>query len=171
MEPRSISLPGDIPEEWCPPVPDNGWKVIVLHHSASDFGGAKTFDTWHREKNGWDELGYHFVIGNGTDTPDGTVEVGSRWRKQKYGAHAMSEDGFYNHYGIGICVVGNFEHSTPTPEQMESLRRLMVFLMDRYQIGADQVYGHQEVKGNDTLCPGRYFPLDSLRYWLFNACK
>ena len=42
------------------------------------------------QAKGWDELGYHFVIGNGTDTRDGQVEVGSRrdlymrlWRHER----------------------------------------------------------------------------------------
>jgi 5-methylcytosine-specific restriction endonuclease McrA len=37
------------------------------------------FDRSHRDK-GWDELGYHFVIGNGTSSGDGVVEVGTRWQ-------------------------------------------------------------------------------------------
>ena len=49
-------------------------RAIVIHHSATDRGGAKAFDEYHRKKNGWDELGYHFVIGNGTDTPDGCAD-------------------------------------------------------------------------------------------------
>src|SRR5579863_9129173 len=53
---------------WLPPHPSDRWQCIVIHHSASDVGGAERFDRWHRAK-GWDELGYHFVIGNGTDTP------------------------------------------------------------------------------------------------------
>ncbi|MFQ5589758.1 MAG: peptidoglycan-binding protein, partial [Phycisphaerae bacterium] len=51
------------------------WTTIVIHHSATETGGASLFDRFHR-KRGWDGLGYHFVIGNGTDTPDGLIEVG-----------------------------------------------------------------------------------------------
>ena len=67
----------------------------------------------HRRDNQWDELGYHFVIGNGTHTGDGQVEVGSRWGKQKHGAHCKTPDNYYNDHGIGICLVGNFENSNP----------------------------------------------------------
>ena len=38
------------------------WTTIVLHHSATPSGNASLFDKFHRGK-GWDELGYHFVIG------------------------------------------------------------------------------------------------------------
>ena len=57
------------------------WTCIVIHHSATDEGNAERFDRMHKAK-GWDELGYDFVIGNGTDTRDGQVEVGPRWPVQ-----------------------------------------------------------------------------------------
>src|SRR5438270_9583625 len=56
--------------EWFPPHSSDRWTCIVIHHSASEEGGADRFDEWHRQR-GWDELGYHFVIGNGTDTAMG----------------------------------------------------------------------------------------------------
>jgi hypothetical protein len=96
--------------------PANQWRWIVVHHSATVSGGAARFDKLHREK-GWDELGYHFVIGNGTDTRDGQIEVGSRWVKQKRGAHTKTADNRFNDYGIGICLVGNFNYDRPTAEQ------------------------------------------------------
>jgi N-acetyl-anhydromuramyl-L-alanine amidase AmpD len=64
--------------------------------------------------------------------------------------------------------VGNFEHSTPTPKQMASLRRLLKFLMNRYDISPELIYGHKEVPESSTDCPGEYFPLVGLRYWLMN---
>ena len=60
---------------WVPPVAARPWRWIVVHHSDTTTGGAAAFDKMHREK-GWDELGYDFVIGNGSDTGDGQVEVG-----------------------------------------------------------------------------------------------
>jgi hypothetical protein len=163
-----IPVPAVIaPANWYPPVRDNCWKVIVVHHSASETGGARAFDVAHRAR-GWDELGYHFVIGNGTDTPDGYVEVGPRWFKQKHGAHCKTPDNFYNDYGIGICLVGNFDETSPSPKQMESLRKLVTFLMQRYQLSPGSIYGHGEVRGTATDCPGRYFPMVSLRYSLSN---
>ena len=138
------------------------WTCIVIHHSAGDSGGAATFDVFHRGVRGWDELGYHFVIGNGTDTGDGQIEVGSRWRKQKHGAHCKTSDNFFNDRGIGICLVGNFDKYHPTPAQMDSLERLVRFLMVRCDIPLDQVLTHGLVTGK-TACPGRYFPLAALK--------
>ena len=52
-------------------------------------------------------LAYHFVIGNGTDTQDGQIEMGSRWLKQLQGGHVKNH--YINEVGIGICLVGNFK--------------------------------------------------------------
>src|SRR5262245_42419282 len=102
------SVASAIPKEWIPRVAPRPWKWIVIHHSATPTGGAAVFDKMHRDK-GWDELGYDFVIGNGTDSGNGQVEVGSRWPKQKWGAHAKTPNNEYNERGIGICLVGNFD--------------------------------------------------------------
>jgi hypothetical protein len=151
---------GAIPKDWVPHVPLRSWQAIVIHHSATPAGGAVRFDREHREK-GWDELGYDFVIGNGTDTGDGQVEVGSRWVKQKIGAHAKTPDNWYNEHGIGICLVGNFDGDRPTAAQMRSVARLVSYLMKTYHIPADRVIGHGDTKPTD--CPGRHLHVAEVR--------
>src|SRR5205809_827024 len=84
-----------------------------LRDAGSASGSAAEFDKYHRSK-GWDGLGYHFVIGNGTGSGDGQVEVGYRWKRQMVGAHAGNAE--YNQRGIGICLVGDFQNGhNPTP--------------------------------------------------------
>lgn len=138
---------------WMPKAGARPWRWIVIHHSATYAGGALRFDKEHRA-NGWDELGYHFVIGNGSDTRDGLVEVGPRWVKQKHGAHAKTPNNQFNDYGIGICVVGNFDSGRPSPQQMKALTSLVAHLMQRYNIPANRVIGHEDT-GRSTACPGR----------------
>ena len=138
------------------------WTTIVLHHSATAIGGARRFDKFHRESNGWEELGYHFVIGNGTDTPDGLVEIGSRWHKQKHGAHCKTPNNYYNDHGIGICLVGDFTRTSPTPRQIAAARDLVRFLTHACRIPADRVTTHGAVT-RKTECPGRHFPLGGIR--------
>jgi hypothetical protein len=149
---------------------DSGWEVpitrswrhIVIHHSASASGSAAEFDKYHREHNGWDGLGYHFVIGNGNGTGDGVVEVGYRWPRQMQGAHAGTAE--YNQAGIGICLVGDFENGgPPTARQMASMMRLVRFLQAKAGIGAGHVIGHGEVPGKKTDCPGKFLSIDSVR--------
>jgi N-acetylmuramoyl-L-alanine amidase len=156
-------LPGftGIPREWTPATKANAWQWIVIHHSATPTGGAAAFDKMHKAK-GWDELGYHFVVGNGTDTRDGQVEVGGRWPRQKWGAHAKTPDNRFNDYGIGICLVGNFDNQRPSDEQMKSLSRLVAHLMKTYHIPADRVVGHGDT-GKPTDCPGRLMNIAQVR--------
>lgn len=130
------------------------WRYIVIHHSATPSGSADSFDHYHREKKGWDRgLGYHFVIGNGNGTSNGAVEIGHRWTSQIDGAHAGSAE--YNEHGIGICLVGDFEVSSPTNEQISSLAELVRGLQQLCNIPSENIVLHRHVR--DTSCPGRNF--------------
>jgi N-acetyl-anhydromuramyl-L-alanine amidase AmpD len=152
--------PGTSEAAWKPTGPERRWQYIVIHHSASPSGSADKFNREHIAK-GWDELGYHFVIGNGTDTADGAVEIGPRWGKQKHGAHCkVLGHPEYNDVGIGICLVGNFDVTHPSEAQMASLARLVKFLMARYDIPRSRIYGHGQLKPTD--CPGRNFNYNDL---------
>ncbi|MBI3097986.1 MAG: N-acetylmuramoyl-L-alanine amidase [Planctomycetes bacterium] len=137
------------------------WRHIVLHHSATEDGSAAKFDAEHK-KRGWDGLGYHFVIGNGRGAGDGQIEVGWRWRQQREGAHAGTGNVEYNRYGIGICLVGNFEKKAPSAKQIESCIRLMKYLMARCAIPPKEVVGHKTVRPAPTDCPGRLFPMGDI---------
>ena len=139
------------------------WQFIVLHHSAEPNGGYASIDRFHREVRGWDECGYHFVIGNGTESGDGEIEVGSRWTKQKHGAHTKPPGhDEYNELGIGICLIGNCNSSPPTAKQVEAARRLVAFLQGRFGVPASGIITHGDVEDAHTDCPGRYFPLDRI---------
>jgi hypothetical protein len=140
------------------------WTHIIIHHSATDFGNAEMIDRMHRQKS-WDELGYHFVIDNGNGGSGGAIEVGSRWTKQKHGAHTRVDPGdanYWNEHGIGICLVGNFEKKAPSAAQMASAARLVAFLMQECNIPRQNVLGHGQVPGAQTACPGRRFSYDDL---------
>ena len=165
--PGRSGLQGELPHQgawgeaaWAPAGPERRWQFIVVHHSATPSGSAAEFNRMHIAK-GWDELGYHFVIGNGTGSRDGEVEVGSRWETQKHGAHCkVLGHPEYNDVGIGICLVGNFGVTHPSESQMASLARLVRFLMNRYDIPRTRIYGHGQLKPTD--CPGRNFSYGDL---------
>jgi hypothetical protein len=136
------------------------WRWIVIHHSATQTGSAASFHREHRER-GWEGLGYHFVIGNGTGSGDGQVEVGYRWARQSRGAHAGEL--LYNEYGIGICLVGDFETAHPTSRQMASLTSLVRFLQGKCGIPLANIIGHDDVPGKKTRCPGKNFSVPLFR--------
>lgn len=157
--------PGVRIERMCaidPSVRVRPWTHIVLHHSADDVGDAAAFDRTHRRR-GWRRgLGYDFVIGNGTLSGDGEIEVGDRWRRQETGAHCKA-DGM-NRKAIGICFVGNFETGGgPSAAQLLAGAELIQHLAARFAIPPENILGHGRVNGAKTLCPGKHFPIDFFR--------
>ncbi len=159
----------DIPADWIPPKSlEKRWIAIVIHHSATPFGNAEIFDEWHRERNHWDGVGYDFVIGNGTDSADGQVEVTFRWKQQKTGAHVGGTyKNWANRDAIGICLVGNFNETLPSRKQMDALLKLVRFLQKRYAIPKQNIYGHNTTPGSRiTDCPGKNFSIDKFKSML-----
>ena len=142
-----------------PPPPGPQWQWIVVHHSAGPEGNAAVFDQWHRQR-GWDELGYHFVIGNGHGSGDGQVEVGPRWAQQRAGAHCHTPSDRFNRHGIGVCLVGDFSKAGahPTPAQRAALVDLCVARCRDQSIPPDHILGHRDAQTTEgrstTECPG-----------------
>ncbi len=140
------------------------WEYIVIHHSATEIGSARLFHQAHLSRRGFQRgLGYHFVIANGTDsTRDGQIQTypGIRWQRQWDGAHTR---GRTNSVGIGICLVGNFENSTPSRRQMDALIQLTTHLAYKYDIPLASIKGHKDFVNNTTKCPGRNFPWAEFR--------
>lgn len=144
---------------WLPPGGiSNRWKYIVIHHSANNRDTPDKIRDWHVRGRGWDELGYHFVIGNGVAYPDGQIYVGNRWKKQMHGAHCKTPGNEYNDHGIGICLIGDFQSARPTQKQIASLARLITFLTQKTGIPESRVKTHGGIT-HKTACPGRNFSL------------
>ncbi len=160
---RVSSLVYDPNDLFTPPKADRSWRYIVLHHSAHETGSYAQLDRDHREELGTKGCGYHFVIGNGSESPDGQIEVAQRWSDQKGGAHcrdAKLPD--VNDYGIGICLIGDLDQSEPTPKQIEAAQSLVEYLKDRYQIRVENVGTHNVLAQNPTACPGKHFPTQAI---------
>jgi hypothetical protein len=145
----------------------NRWKYIIVHNSGTRQGNARIFDYYHRYvrkmPNG---LAYQFVIGNGTSSGNGQIEIGNRWVRQLNGGHVHSD--YLNYISLGICLVGDFNRDLPTKAEYEALDELIRYLRrrvgkvdGRYSI----VRGHKEINPRPTDCPGNRFPLT----WLHRA--
>ncbi len=142
---------------------DRPWRYIVLHHSASASGNYDQIDGEHRKLLGIDGCGYHFVIGNGTGSDDGQIEVSQRWNNQKQGAHtrnARTHDA--DEYGIGICLVGDFDQQPPSARQLAATQALIAYLSKRYNIAPGNVRTHAHLAATKTVCPGKYFPNEAM---------
>lgn len=141
------------------PVQRARWKFVIVHNSGTRQGSARVFDYYHRRvrrmRNG---LAYHFVIGNGTSTRDGQIEIGDRWTRQARGGHVHSD--YMNNIGLGICLVGDFNRHQPTRAQLEATEELIKYLQDRCGSGRLAVRPHREVNPPRwaTDCPGDVFP-------------
>jgi hypothetical protein len=157
--PKPVAKPTEIEPGpgWIPTCGERPWRYVVLHHSDDTAGCCSKYDKIHRGK-GWENgCGYHFIVGNGSMTADGQVEVGPRWVSQIQGAHAKTPDNRFNEEGVGIVLVGDFEHGPgPSRVQYDSAVRLTRWLMARYHIPLDRVLRHQDAKA--TACPGKNFP-------------
>ncbi len=136
------------------------WKRIIVHHSAIKYGNAAIYDRAHRKRGMQNGLAYHFVVGNGIDSGDGEIEVGPRWRRQLLGGHVKNYR--INLTAVGICLVGNFEEAHPSRNQLEAFTQLMDWLRGSVLPNAANFAGHREIRGEQTICPGRHFPLAAM---------
>ena len=123
---------------------------IIIHCAATKPSmdiGYNEIRKWHVDQNGWDDVGYHFIIKR-----NGQYEKG---RPEGYsGAHAPSHNG----RSIGICLVGGMaEDGGPennfTLEQFLTLKDLVNMIMDKYS-DITEILGHCDVQDNKPNCPG-----------------
>ncbi len=139
-----------------PLYPSKKWKYIIIHHSATDEGNSLYFDQYHLSR-GWEGVGYHFIINNGSKgKQDGQIEVSPRWLKQKNGAHCNADN--MNERSIGICLVGDFNSESVSEKQLDALVYLTDKLRKYYKIPLKRIMGHGQVRGAKTECPGKKFP-------------
>jgi hypothetical protein len=153
------ALPSKIPD-----VPDSydwDYGVVVIHHSGrSGESDPNAVQVKHMNKNGWDDVGYHFMVNAG-----GTVYEGRRLIYK--GSHTENA----NTGKVGILVMGNFDKagwlgflgSTPSASQLAGVTRLVIALKGLFPT-LTTLGGHKDYK-KSTECPGTelYSRLDDLR--------
>jgi hypothetical protein len=130
---------------------------IFIHHSASDWGDAKLIDSWHKQQ-GWQSIGYHFVVLNGYRTSEnfkegkvnkeiiGLIEKGRNI--ESVGSHVLG----HNTGSIGICLI--HDKQPYTEKQLESYRHFAAMLAKLYNVKVENIKGHYEADKNKPLCPG-----------------
>ena len=97
---------------------------------------------------GWDNAAYRWVI-----ETSGVIEEGHAWNE--IGNHVKG----LNSTSEGICLMGRGRY---TPEQWDSLRRLLIARLDAHSLSPAQIFGHYQLdKHNDPpkTCPCFDVPL------------
>lgn len=144
--------------------------TIIIHCSDSEFGDAATIREWHTlpppKGNGWQDIGYHFVILNGyrkgssfrakiLDCEKGAIELGRP--VELSGAHCQD----HNKTSIGICLIGKLNFSS---YQLNALDELVFDLTFKYP-SIKKIYGHCEMdSARGKTCPN--LPMDQIREFL-----
>lgn len=120
---------------------------IVIHCSATEEGKAfraADIKRWHVRDNGWQDIGYHYVI-----CLDGTLDKGRSIKKA--GAHVKG----HNKNSIGICLIGGLRNGKPastyTQKQFTTLNYLVHKLINRFPQA--EVLGHKDFPGVSKACP------------------
>ncbi len=135
-----------------PRYPTSHWRTITVHHSGTLQGSARNFDRDHKRRK-MGGLFYHFVIGNGTASGDGRVEVGYRWQRQ---IKANRPD------DVQICLVGNFDIQNVSEAQFNTLVHMIQAIQAEYNIPTRNIRQHCDIPGKHTDCPGKKFPFGRL---------
>ncbi len=143
--------------------PVRTWKYLVIHHTATSSGSVDSIHRAHSQRrdaagNPWSGIGYHFLIGNGNGMGDGEIQSTFRWQDQLSGTHAGDRQ--FNDFGIGVCLVGNFEENGPTSAQVKAVGELVSLLKHQFGLTEKQILKHGDLKA--TACPGRLFPFQEI---------
>jgi len=142
---------------------------VIVHHtvtSNTDPNPAATVRAiyaWHTQGNGWNDIGYNFLIDQSGRVYEGRFSRSYRPGEEPtgesadrlgvVGAHAVNN----NTGTIGIAMLGTFTTASPTQAQQDSLARLAAWSADRNGIdplAAGAVVGHSDV--GETDCPGEF---------------
>lgn len=121
---------------------------IIVHcsYTPADMDiGAKTINDWHVNGNGWDSIGYHYVIRRNGDVEKGREDSVT-------GAHARG----HNHHSLGICLIGGKDGKEDksvfnfNQQQMTVLGELVEKLLGKYPDSL--VIGHRDVSSKECPC-------------------
>lgn len=133
-------------------------RGIVLHTvGVKGDASAAAIRRYHREVNGWRDIGYHFLV-----RKNGLVELGRPLVQT--GAHTAGANDT-----IGICLAGDGDSEAWTLAQASALLDLVVGLCRERGWGADKVVGHREAPAmfgaapTGKTCPGKLVDMVAVR--------
>ncbi|XP_055603466.1 peptidoglycan-recognition protein 2-like [Uranotaenia lowii] len=123
---------------------------VVIHHTATAIcsempvckATVKSIQDQHQKMNGWSDIGYNFLIGNG-----GVVYEGIGWHR--VGAHTRG----YNSKSLGIAFIGEFTHDLPSARALRAVNKLLECGVSLGELHPDyMLYGARQISA--TASPG-----------------
>ena len=135
---------------------------LIIHHSLTKDSltvSAGAIRRYHMETLGWRAVGYHYLqerIGDYEEILKGRFH-------HEIGAHTKG----HNHDSIGICLIGNYDLTSPFEDQYQLLAKLCAEIMYTYDLPMNDVYPHSEFA--DKTCPGTMFSMDYLKHCIARA--
>jgi len=140
----------------------------VIHHAASSntnhdyVNVVRNIYLLHTQTNGWDDIGYNFVIAQDGSIFEGREHQNIDSTDNIKGAHFCGK----NSSTMGVCVLGNYQSIRPTNASILSLEHLLTWKCNKDGISATEqsnhpsgsstklhhIAGHQD--GCATACPG-----------------
>ncbi len=131
-------------------------SYIALHHSLTKDSGTVSWGAirrYHLSKK-YSDIGYHY----GIELARNQYEIMCGRMPSKRGAHCHG----LNNNSLGVCMVGNFTHNPPPPEQWTLTVKLVKYLREEFNIPLQNVVGHRDAQENRS-CPGRMFDMGKFR--------
>lgn len=122
---------------------------------------------YHTQSNGWDDIGYNFVIAPNGVIFNGRDPLGVEEQDNIQGAHFCGKNG----ETMGVCLLGNYDLISPKPEMIEALEHILVWKLNKEKLAALASFPHPDPSspllgtiamhqnGCATACPG-----DSVRF-------
>jgi len=140
---------------------------IMIHHSLTKDGETVSWaaiEKFHRETNGWSDIGYHAGVEVVTDNPDlAAYQIQALIGRSPLAQASACPQGGMNTRALHVCVIGNFDLVAPSEQVLRALcRRVIVPWMREYGIAPSQIVGHRDYNPSKT-CPGKLFDLDLVR--------
>jgi hypothetical protein len=139
---------------------DYTYDKITIHISDSAGGTVEDIRDWHVNENGWDDVGYHWIILNGFNRVSGDGEYDSELDGLIQAGRPESKRGIHvkngNSRNLGICFFALKEEDggAITVKQKESLIKFILQKCKEHGVPIDEVYGHYELDPERrSFCP------------------
>jgi hypothetical protein len=112
----------------------------------------------------------HFIVDLRDPAGGAVIRRTRRWDDQADGRHAFLPGLDWNRTSIGICLLGDFTRTAPSPGQLNALVELTRRLQELTDIPRDRVYLAGQI-GQEITSPGPAFPTRAYRGALLRGAR